>query len=318
MIAARLGRALDWRLRAVTDRLDAVRSSALAIEERVQSIEQRLAQLDARLTTAAETMTALGAEAAEARERVEGRLEPALRAVLDGETANRRSLYALREHPDYERAFSDPSPLVSIAVATVGRGDLSARSLPSLLAQTYENIEVIVVGDAVTDDVREAVESLADSRVTFANLTQRIVAHQDPRRHWLVGSTMARNEAARRARGRWLVHFDDDDRLRPDAIASLLELARERRAEVAYGGYEEHLPERASSVHLGFPPRQGCFSWGCAIGHAGLSYFERELFAAHLGVPGDMYALERMLRAGVRFALLEQVVLDYFPSSVWT
>lgn len=30
-----------------------------------------------------------------------------------------------------------------------------------------------------------------------------------------------------------------------------------------------------------------------------------------------MYLLERMLRAGVRFSLHEQVVLDYFPSTLW-
>jgi hypothetical protein len=30
-----------------------------------------------------------------------------------------------------------------------------------------------------------------------------------------------------------------------------------------------------------------------------------------------MYMLERMLRAGVRFAMLDEIVLDYFPSTLW-
>jgi hypothetical protein len=100
-------------------------------------------------------------------------------------------------------------------------------------------------------------------------------------------------------------------------VASLLRVACEQRAEVAYGGFEEHHPDGARSTGLGFPPRLGCFSWAGALVHAGLRFFERELFAAHLELPGDMYMLERMLRAGVRFAPLDEVVLDYFPSTLW-
>jgi hypothetical protein len=128
---------------------------------------------------------------------------------------------------------------------------------------------------------------------------------------------MARNEATRRARGQWILHFDDDDHLRPDAVSSLLAAARERRAEVAYGGYEEHHPDGKERIAIGFPPALGCFSWQGALMHSGLRFFERELIAAALELPGDMYLLERMLRAGVRFAAREEIVLDYFPSTLW-
>ena len=128
---------------------------------------------------------------------------------------------------------------------------------------------------------------------------------------------MARNEATRQARGRWLLHFDDDDHLRPHAIASLLELARERRAEVAYGGFEALYPDGRRTLRIGFPPEWGRFAWPAALMHGGLRFFERELVAAHLGIPGDVFKLERMLRVGVRFAMLEEAVLDYFPSTAW-
>jgi len=159
--------------------------------------------------------------------------------------------------------------------------------------------------------------ALGDPRVSYANLSQRITAHTDPGKHWLVGSTMPRNEATRRARGRWLLHFDDDDHLRPDAVASLLEVVRIERAEVAYGGFEAHYPDRERVTCMSFPPRPGYFSWAGALMHGGLRFFERELFAAQLELPGDVYMLERMLRAGVRFAMLEEVLLDYFPSTHW-
>ena len=68
---------------------------------------------------------------------------------------------------------------------------------------------------------------------------------------------------------------------------------------------------------IAFPPTEGRFGFQGALLHRGLAFFERELVAAYLGVPGDIFLLRRMLRAGVRFALLEQIVWDYFPSRLW-
>jgi hypothetical protein len=106
-------------------------------------------------------------------------------------------------------------------------------------------------------------------------------------------------------RGSWVLHFDDDDALRPDAIATLLELARGSRAEVAYGGYAQHRPAEANPTHGAFPPREGEIGWQGALVHGGLRFFERELVAADLGVPGDAYLLRRMLRTGVRFVVFD-------------
>jgi hypothetical protein len=316
-----LKNALDWRFGAIAARIDGLHGRIDGLDRRLELIADRLGEL----TGALDQLHGLAAEARRTTEHVsathallEQRIQPALRAILAEESDNRRRLYRLRADPAYVEPFTDPNPLVSVTVATVGRPALLERALPSLLAQTHARLEVIVVGDDASPEVAEAVAASEDARVRYSNLSQRITAHGDPRRHWLAGSTMARNEATRRAKGRWLMHFDDDDRLRPDTIASLLELARERRAEVVYGGFEEHRPDGQSSTGIGFPPQLGCFSWAGALVHGGLRFFERELVAADLQVPGDMYLLERMLRTGVRFALLEEVVLDYFPSTLWS
>jgi hypothetical protein len=290
VIRSRVGRALAWRFGALTARLD-------VLNERLERLELGLSSLDGRIAD---------------------QLQPMLRAVLDEESQNRRRLFQLRGSPAYLQAYSDPDPLVSITVPTVGRVDaLVTRSLPSLLAQSHANLEVLVVGDATAAEVEQAVTALADPRVRFANLSQRLLAHPAPERHWLVGSAMARNEATRRASGRWLLHFDDDDHLRPDAIATLLELAREQRAEVAYGGTDQHYPDGSCATLLGFPPAWGSFTWPAALVHGGLRFFERELAAVHMELPGDIYMLERMLRVGVRFAMLDEVLLDYYPSTLW-
>ncbi len=295
---ARLRRAVDWRMQALSSRLDAMQGGMRALEQRVEEL--------------AGDTTAI-------RMQLEEGVQPMLRAILDEEAQNRRRLYALRRETAYEQAYLDREPLISITIATHNHPELLVkRALPSLLAQSYTNLEIVVLGDGAPPELEAAVGKLGDGRVRYANLTQRISAHDDQRRHWLVGSTMARNEATRRAGGSWLLHFDDDDRLRPDAVASLLGLAREQRAEVAYGGFEEHSPDGTSVVRLAPSPEPGSFGWQGALVHGGLRFFERELVAASLGMPGDAYLLERMLRVGVRFATLDEVVWDYFPSTLWS
>jgi Glycosyl transferase family 2 len=315
-----LGQSLDWRFGAVVARLD-------ALADRVERLADRGAPLDGRIDALDRLdgldgldgrLTELTAKLDQVSAALEQRVEPVLRSIVAEESGNRRRLHELRSDPGYEQAYTHPDPLVSVTLATVGReASLLDRALPSLLAQTHANLEVLVVGDGAADSVADGVAALADPRVRYSSLSQRITAHPDPRRHWLVGSTMARNEATRRARGLWLLHFDDDDHLRPDAIASLLQVARSQRAEVAYGGFQERHPDGRQSTGIGFPPRLGTFSWAGALVHGGLRLFERELVAAHLEIPGDMYMLDRMLRAGVRFAMLDEIVLDYFPSTLW-
>lgn len=309
-LRARIKHALDWRLQAVVGRLDRVSGQLGALQEGVRGAAQTVAALRSELATMHSELAALRGE-------VDGEIRPVLRALAAEEAANHRRLAAARTRPEYELAWTEPDPLVSITLPTRDRAELLlTRSLPSLLEQTYAHLEVLVVGDAVPAAVAGELAGHPDPRVHWANLSVRVLAHPDPSRHWLVGSTLARNLASTMARGRWILHFDDDDRLRPEAIEQLLERARETLAEVVYGGFVAHTPTGAVRSHHVLPPKFGHFGWQGALHHAALP-FTRELVAAQLGMPGDQWLLERMLRAGVRFAMLDRDVWDYFPSTLW-
>jgi hypothetical protein len=54
-----------------------------------------------------------------------------------------------------------------------------------------------------------------------------------------------------------------------------------------------------------------------ALVHSHLRFFERDHVASALGIAGDRFRGERMLRAGVRIELVDQVTYDYYPSSLW-
>lgn len=281
-----------------------------ALDRRFRAVNERVEHVDAGVGALTETVERLASELAAMRETNEA----ALRWLVQEGAANRVRLRELRAHPSYGAAFDDPGPLVSVVIPTYDNTELLlSRSLPSVLAQTYEKLEVIVVGDAVAPAVGDAVRGVGDPRVRFMNLTHRI-PHPDPVRQWLIGSVAARVAGQEIARGTWLMDFDDDDHLRPDAVERDLDLARERRLEVTYGPMAFHWPDGTVETMAEYPPVRGRFATQGALMHGGLRFFERSPAAAIFDTPNDWFRTDAMVRAGVRFGMHEEIVVDYFPS----
>ena len=199
-----------------------------------------------------------------------------LRLVHDDVPANRQRLWRLRQTREYALAFEEPEPLVSFTVATYTNLEaLMERALPSMLAQTYERIEVVVVGDAAAPEIERAVKSLGDPRVRFYNQTYRGPYDEAGERIWYVAGGPPSNEALRLARGRWIASMDDDDVCRPDRVERLLKAARERQLEFCYGQILEHLPDAPDRLRVPRFHRQ----LG-AVGPSGLAHAHRD--ALHL------------------------------------
>ncbi len=297
---------------------------------RLGEIQALLAQLQGVVTSQAEASAQLASrldtlavqqEAASSAARADhGRMVELLRFVYDRAQWRRERLYQLRSDPEYERAYSDPDPLVSVVIPTYDNyGLLRERSIPSILAQSYQNFEVLVVGDAAPDEARQVVEAFEDRRITFENLPYRGPYPEDPETGWLVYGVPAYNEGARRARGRWIAILDDDDALRPHHLEKLLERARGDRLEMTYGRLLIHFANGSETTIGCFPPRMGQFGEQAALYHAGLrEIFERELADAAFGLPSDWALCLRMMEAGVRIGMRDDVIVDYYPSRSWT
>ena len=124
-------------------------------------------------------------------------------------------------------------PLVSVAVATYNRAEvLTRRCIPSVLGQTYENLELIVVGDHCTDGTEEAVSRIDDPRLKFVNLPEKSVYPEDPRRRWMVAGTPPTNEAFSMARGDYITQLDDDDEYLPERLEKLVAFAGRERVRL--------------------------------------------------------------------------------------
>jgi hypothetical protein len=246
-------------------------------------------------------------------EQLERRLEDVqglVTRVYERQSGGVALLASAREHRDYASAWDDPEPLVSVRVATYrGANLLVERTLPSLLAQTHERWEALVVGDHTDDDTEERIATLGDSRITFENLPFRGPYPTDPGRRWYVAGTAPANRALELAGGQWIAALDHDDAWQSDHLERLLAHARETRAEVVYGRLRiRHDGDEPDGEMGAWPPVRGEFGWLGALMHAGLRVFRFDPQCQLSGEPGDWNLARRLWDIGARFSFLDEAV----------
>ena len=242
----------------------------------------------------------------------------ALRIVRDDDVGLRQKLLRMRDSESYEEPFETQEPLVSILIPTFDNTELLRdRSIPSVLAQTYQRWECIIVGDGAPDETEKIVELFADGRLHFVNLPYRGPYPDDPRQAHMISGTAPWNAGLAMARGAWIAGNADDDALRPNAVESLVAHAQRCRAEVAYGYIDERWPDRPAQLLGAFPPRWGQWGIQSSLFHRGLKFLTLQPSDWVFEIPNDMSLMERMLRIGVRFSMLEEIVVEYYPSVLW-
>lgn len=122
-------------------------------------------------------------------------------------------------------------PLVSVVMATYNRSNILPYSIGSLLRSTLGDWELLVVGDACTDDTGAVVAAIDDPRIGFVNLPGNCGDQSGPN-----------NEGVRRARGRYLAFLNHDD------------LWLSNHLEVAVGALERHEDDMVFTMGLVLGP----------------------------------------------------------------
>ena len=228
--------------------------------------------------------------------------------------ALRQKLIAVRRSETYAATFENRHPLVSVPIATYNAAELLVdRAIASILAQTYEHWEAVIVGDGCTDDTAVRIEMLGDPRIRFVNLPFRTIYPDSPDDRWAVSGAAPWNRAVELCRGEWIAPLDDDDEFLPNHIETLLELALEQRAEFAYGGTET-VGHPSASYLFSFPPVIGSVSMQSAIYLRALDFFECDTQSWAIEETTDWNFIRRMLDAGVLMAAIDQPVARYYPS----
>ena len=135
--------------------------------------------------------------------------------------------------------MNDNLPVVSIITATYNRSNVLAYAIRSVLWSTFPDWELLVVGDACTDDTEEVVASFADPRIRFFNLERNIGDQSGPN-----------NEGFRHARGRYIAYLNHDDLWLPDHL------------EAAVGGIEETRADLVFTLMSSVKPAGGNYQFG--------------------------------------------------------
>jgi hypothetical protein len=298
---------LHQRLGELGAKVDAVQATIDVVGGELGYIRGELAATREELAASRGELAALDGEMAKARQM--------LRHVYEEDPVQRSRLYALRESEEYELAFGEDEPLVSFVVPTYTRYEsLRDVSLPSILAQTHTNIEVIVAGDCAPDETARVIEEFDDPRIRFHNRSVRGPYPDDETVRWYMIGTPPFNDGLALARGRWIAALGDDDAVRPDHTETLLRAAREHRYEHCYGRHKVHYPSGEVLSIGSFPPVKGEYVLQASLYHSGLRFFELEPPDYLYAEPNDWSLCRRMLNAGVRFGMVDDFVADKYES----
>ncbi len=116
------------------------------------------------------------------------------------------------------------SPLLSVVIPTYNRAALIESTLQSVLKQSVQHLEVIVVDDGSTDGTAEVVDRIAmgDPRVRYVSQPNS-------------GANTARNRGIDEAQGPYLALLDADDHYLPTHLAESLEAIQAHPDHVIYG-----------------------------------------------------------------------------------
>jgi len=107
---------------------------------------------------------------------------------------------------------------VSVIIPAYNQGHYLAEAIQSVLDQTHQDFEIIVVDDGSTDDTRQIAERFSDPRVHYVYQQNR-------------GLSGARNTGIRHARGAYLTYLDSDDQFLPEKL-NLLVTELEAKPEI--------------------------------------------------------------------------------------
>ncbi len=115
------------------------------------------------------------------------------------------------------------TPLVSVIIPTYNRESLVTEAIESVLQQSFDDFEVLVVDDGSTDQTESAVGALSDARLHYLKRPNG-------------GAAAARNSAIEEARGSLLAFLDSDDLCLGERLALQVSvLAEGADAGLSYG-----------------------------------------------------------------------------------
>ena len=134
---------------------------------------------------------------------------------------------------------TDGKPLVSVVIPAYNAEGTLEQMLESVLKQTWDAMQVILVDDGSTDRTAEIARRIAES---------------DPRLTVIergnLGVSSTRNAGLARCTGKYIRFADADDTMPPDSVEKMVLRAEKDGSELVIGGYDQYFGEKRSYHNL--------------------------------------------------------------------
>lgn len=200
---------------------------------------------------------------------------------------------------------------LSIIIPTYNREAFIGKAIESVLSQSVEDVEIIVVDDGSTDNTKDVVLGFKDKRIVYDKFSENR------------GANSARNRAIQLASGDWIGYLDSDDRYLENAFNTVLEVLDGKGKDMDIVGF---LTTRAGGKRYGYVGEGG---WDFIyptyedivlkkningdINH----FFKRNLFYGEFKFPEYVNGLEILLTSklakyGKKFMYVNKVIYEVF------
>lgn len=110
-------------------------------------------------------------------------------------------------------------PLVSVIIPSYNRAAVVKKAVESVLSQSYDRLELLLIDDGSTDETRAVIESIDDPRLHYVYQTN-------------AGACAARNHGVALAKGEYIAFHDSDDCWHPDKLEKQMQVMKETHADV--------------------------------------------------------------------------------------
>ena len=203
------------------------------------------------------------------------------------------------------------TPRVSVITATYNWSSVLRCAIQSVLGQSMQDFEMLVIGDGCTDDSAEVVASFHDERLRWHNLAQNSGSQSSPN-----------NAGLQMARAPHVAYLGHDDLWYPSHLELGLNALEREGAAAAFARCEIIGPPGSGHrILAGLPDRLQHLEDG---GVPPSSLIHRRDVAETIGgwrdyrtldIPPDNDFIQRIQRHGYRFATLNELTVFKFPSA---